>query len=83
MSHSLTSRHSDDRRLVDDLMANPDVMPDLTRSDMVLPVATHEMGFAREVADRLVFMDSSEIVEVATPAAFFENSERPIAFGTN
>ncbi|MXZ43146.1 MAG: hypothetical protein F4Z18_15660 [Caldilineaceae bacterium SB0666_bin_21] len=64
-----------DDRLVDDLMATPDVMPDLTRAEMALLAATHEMGFAREVADRLVFMNADEIVEVATPATFFGNSE--------
>lgn len=37
----------------------------------------HEMGFAREVADRVVFMDEGEIVEVGAPMHFFENSEHP------
>ena len=50
-----------------------DVMLDLARSEMTLLVVTHEMGFAREVADRLVFMDAGEIVEVATPDTFFDN----------
>jgi ABC-type polar amino acid transport system ATPase subunit len=36
-------------------------------------VVTHEMGFAREVADRLVFMESGEVVEVGTPEHFFTN----------
>ncbi len=48
-----------------------DVMLDLARSDMTLLVVTHEMGFAREVADRLVFMDEGEIVEIGTPDQFF------------
>ena len=52
-----------------------DVMLDLARSEMTLLVVTHEMGFAREVADRLVFMDEGEIVEVATPNTFFDNPE--------
>ena len=52
-----------------------DVMLDLARSEMTLLVVTHEMGFAREVADRLVFMDAGEIVEVATPDTFFDNPE--------
>lgn len=69
------SIRSDGRRLVDDLMTNPDVMLDLTRSGMALPVATHEMEFAREAADRLVFMDADEIVKAAGVATFFENSE--------
>ena len=50
-----------------------DVMLDLARSEMTLLVVTHEMGFAREVADRLVFMDSGEIVEIGTPEHFFTN----------
>ncbi len=50
-----------------------DVMLDLARSEMTLLVVTHEMGFAREVADRLVFMDAGEIVEVGTSQEFFDN----------
>ncbi len=50
-----------------------DVMLDLARSEMTLIVVTHEMGFAREVADRLVFMDAGEIVEVGTSKEFFDN----------
>ena len=65
---------SDGCRLVD-LMAPPDVMLDLTRAEMALLTATREMDFAREVAARPVFMDAGEIVEIATPATFFENSE--------
>ncbi len=52
-----------------------DVMLDLARSDMTLLVVTHEMGFAREVADRLVFMDDGEIVEIGTPEQFFHNPQ--------
>jgi ABC-type polar amino acid transport system ATPase subunit len=40
---------------------------------MTMVVVTHEMGFARRVADRVVFMDQGEIVEVAPPAAFFDH----------
>ena len=50
-----------------------DVMKELARSGMTMIVVTHEMGFAREVADRLVFMESGEIVEVGTPEHFFSN----------
>jgi len=50
-----------------------DVMKELARSGMTMIVVTHEMGFAREVADRLVFMESGEIVEVGTPEHFFAN----------
>lgn len=66
--------HSDGRRLVD-LMVTLDIRLDLTRAKMALLTTTHEMRFAREVADRLVFMDADEVVEIATPATFFENSE--------
>ena len=52
-----------------------DVMKELARSGMTMIVVTHEMGFAREVADRVVFMADGEIVEVGTPEHFFT---RPI-----
>jgi general L-amino acid transport system ATP-binding protein len=48
-----------------------DVMKELANSGMTMIVVTHEMGFAREVADRLVFMESGEIVEIGTPDQFF------------
>lgn len=48
-----------------------DVMKELARSGMTMIVVTHEMGFAREVADRVIFMDSGRIVEVGTPEHFF------------
>jgi polar amino acid transport system ATP-binding protein len=48
-----------------------DVMRDLAREGMTMVVVTHEMGFAREVADRVFFMDAGEILEVAPPADFF------------
>jgi general L-amino acid transport system ATP-binding protein len=50
-----------------------DVMKELARSGMPMMVVTHEMGFAREVADRIIFMESGEIVEVGTPEHFFTN----------
>jgi general L-amino acid transport system ATP-binding protein len=50
-----------------------DVMRELAQSGMTMIVVTHEMGFAREVADRVVFMADGEIVEVGTPEHFFEN----------
>ena len=52
-----------------------DVMLDLARSEMMLLAVTHEMAFARAVVDRLVFMDTGEIVEVTTPDMFFDNPE--------
>ncbi len=52
-----------------------DVMVELAESGMTMIVVTHEMGFAKTVADKMVFMDDAEIVEVATPEVFFENPE--------
>jgi general L-amino acid transport system ATP-binding protein len=49
------------------------VMLELARTGMTMIVVTHEMGFAREVADRVVFMAGGEIVEVGTPEHFFTN----------
>ena len=49
------------------------VMLDLAREGMTMVVVTHEMGFAREVADRVVFMDGGLIVETAEPKIFFAN----------
>jgi general L-amino acid transport system ATP-binding protein len=59
-----------------------DVMRDLARGGMTMVVVTHEMGFAREVADRVVFMDRGEIVEEAPPEAIFTRprEERTRAF---
>jgi ABC-type polar amino acid transport system ATPase subunit len=48
-----------------------DVMAELADTGMTMLVVTHEMGFARRVADRMVFMDYGEIVEVAPPETFF------------
>ncbi|MGA7757734.1 MAG: amino acid ABC transporter ATP-binding protein [Ilumatobacteraceae bacterium] len=50
-----------------------DTMKELARSGMTMIVVTHEMGFAREVADRVVFMADGQIVEVGTPEHFFES----------
>ncbi|EMG36938.1 amino acid ABC transporter ATP-binding protein, PAAT family [Desulfocurvibacter africanus PCS] len=52
-----------------------DVMKVLARSGMTMVVVTHEMGFAREVADRVIFMDHGEIIETGTPEHFFVNPE--------
>ncbi len=49
-----------------------DVMRELARSGLTMIVVTHEMGFAREVADRIVFFDHGEIVEENTPDGFFQ-----------
>ena len=52
-----------------------DTMKELANSGMTMIVVTHEMGFAREVADRVVFMADGQIVEVGTPEHFFENPQ--------
>ena len=51
------------------------VMKDLAREGMTMLCVTHEMGFAREVADRIIFMDHGEILERGTPEHFFTNPE--------
>ena len=51
------------------------VMRALAREGMTMLVVTHEMGFAREVADRVVFMAEGQIVEVGTPEHFFTNPQ--------
>ncbi len=59
-----------------------DVMRDLANSGMTMIIVTHEMGFAREVADRIVFLAEGQIVEEASPAVFFTapKSERTQLF---
>jgi len=52
-----------------------DVMTDLAKDGMTMVVVTHEMGFARRAADRVVFMDDGRIVEQATPEQFFDHPE--------
>ena len=52
-----------------------DVMKTLAREGMTMVVVTHEMGFAKEVADRVIFMDAGAVVEVGTPEHFFENPD--------
>ena len=53
------------------------VMFTLAREGMTIVVVTHEMGFAREVADRVVFMDHGQILESGPPEQFFSNPEHP------
>ena len=52
-----------------------DVMTDLAREGMTMLVVTHEMGFAREVADRVAFMDDGQIIEENNPRDFFDRPE--------
>jgi general L-amino acid transport system ATP-binding protein len=54
-----------------------DVMKELARSGMTMIVVTHEMGFAKEVADRVIFMDGGAIVETNTPSILFDNPQHP------
>ncbi len=48
-------------------------MKNLAMEGMIMVVVTHEMGFAREAADRVIFMDHGAIVEIGTPEYFFTN----------
>jgi general L-amino acid transport system ATP-binding protein len=59
-----------------------DVIVGLAREGMTMLCVTHEMGFARQVADRVIFMDEGEIIEQGPPDAFFDNpqNERTKAF---
>jgi general L-amino acid transport system ATP-binding protein len=59
-----------------------EVMVELAGQGMTMLVVTHEMGFAQQVADRVVFMDGGQILEVQPPQQFFQNpqSERSRAF---
>ena len=52
-----------------------DVMVELADTGMTMVCVTHEMGFARKVADRVVFMDEGKIIEVAPPEKFFSNPD--------
>ncbi|MDY4761985.1 amino acid ABC transporter ATP-binding protein [Streptococcus thoraltensis] len=61
-----------DPEMVGEVLA---VMQDLAKSGMTMVIVTHEMGFAREVADRVIFMDGGSIVEDGTPQQIFENTQ--------
>jgi polar amino acid transport system ATP-binding protein len=50
-----------------------DVMLDLAREGMTMMVVSHEMGFAKAAADRVVFMDEGEVVEMGAPSVFFDS----------
>jgi len=52
-----------------------DVMVDLANEGMTMLCVTHEMGFAKTVADRVIFMDSGEIIEENDPESFFSNPQ--------
>jgi general L-amino acid transport system ATP-binding protein len=52
-----------------------DVMSTLAEEGMTMVCVTHEMGFARKVADRVIFMDAGQVIEENTPNEFFENPQ--------
>ena len=54
-----------------------DVMIELAQEKITMICVTHEMGFARQVADRVIFMDDGQILEEGTPDHFFENPQNP------
>lgn len=54
-----------------------DVMKSLAKDGMTMIVVTHEMGFAKEVGDRVIFMDDGKIVETGTPDEIFNNPKHP------
>ncbi len=54
-----------------------DLMKDLARSGMTMAVVTHEMGFAREVGNRIIFMESGRILAEGTPEQFYKNPDNP------
>ena len=53
------------------------VMKNLAKDGMTMVVVTHEMGFAREVGDRILFVDQGKILEEGTPEEVFENPKNP------
>ncbi|PWL56762.1 MAG: glutamine ABC transporter ATP-binding protein [Oscillospiraceae bacterium] len=63
-----------DPEMVGEVLA---VMQDLAKNGMTMVVVTHEMGFAREVGDRILFMDEGRILEEGTPEAVFNNPQNP------
>jgi arginine/lysine/histidine transport system ATP-binding protein len=68
-----------DPEMVKEVLA---VMKDLTRTKITMAIVTHEMGFAREVADRILFLDAGQLAEDAPPDVFFSSpkSDRAIQF---
>ena len=54
-----------------------EVMKELAREGMTMVVVTHEMGFAREVGNRVIFIDGGKIVEQGSPDAIFKNPQHP------
>ena len=54
-----------------------DFMKELAQEGMTMVVVTHEMGFAKEAASRIIFMDEGKIIEDTTPNEFFNNPTKP------
>lgn len=52
-------------------------MKKLAKEGMTMIVVTHEMGFAREVADRVIFVDEGEVIEEGAPNIIFDNAQNP------
>jgi general L-amino acid transport system ATP-binding protein len=52
-----------------------DTMVELASDGITMLVVSHEMGFARQVSDRIIFMDEGQIVEISKPAAFFDHPQ--------
>src|SRR3990172_5583781 len=67
-----TSAH--DPEMINEVL---EVMSDLAGEGMTMAVVTHEMGFARRVAHRILFMDEGQIIEEGSPQTFFENPSSP------
>jgi polar amino acid transport system ATP-binding protein len=63
-----------DPEMVGEVLA---VMKDLAKEGMTMVVVTHEMGFAKEVGDRILFIDQGKIMEENNPKEFFENPKHP------
>jgi polar amino acid transport system ATP-binding protein len=63
-----------DPELVGDVL---DVMRNLAKSGMTMIVVTHEIGFSREVADRMVFMDDGLVIETGAPRDVLDNPQHP------
>jgi polar amino acid transport system permease protein len=63
-----------DPELVNDVL---NVIRDLAKEGMTMVIVTHEMGFARRVADRVIFMDKGQIIETASPQDFFQRAQNP------
>jgi polar amino acid transport system ATP-binding protein len=63
-----------DPEMVGEVLA---VMKDLAKEGMTMVVVTHEMGFAKEVGDRILFIDQGRIMEENNPKEFFENPKHP------